>query len=215
MSARGSFETGEAAAAASARKKRRIRISLASLVAVVSLATGILTLKDQLFPSDDKAPPVVVVPKQQSGPVARFDGIAGHLAESRALLDFLDQHDDDVVYLEVGFPKLSPAGPVSGDNVVAKTVATETGDLSQIASISLMTTCPPEAAGEENPTPQDGCMGSELMIGKPETRDSYTYFEHGVPAIKGYFKVDVTGGLHQGLSPIFLKPLTFAQATGR
>ena len=46
-----------------------------------------------------------------------------------------------------------------------------------------------------------------------ETDDSSAFFQHGVPVMKGYFKVDVTGGLQMGISPVFLKPLTFEQAT--
>ncbi len=76
-----------------------------------------------------------------------------------------------------------------------------------------MTECdsdiPPEMT---NPTPADGCTGTSLRIDGPETADSQTFFEHGVPIIKGYFAVDVTGALHQGLTPIGLEPLTFDQA---
>lgn len=202
--------------AATARKKRRrVRISLATLVALVTLATGVLTLKDQLFPGDDGETSVVVAPREP-GEIPRYDGIAGHLADSRALLDFLDQHDDDTVYLEVGFPKLSPPGPVSGDNVVVATVPYKGGNKAVIKQIGLMTECPSGIPlTKENPTPEDGCTGTSLDIQDSETDDSGTFFQHGVPAIKGYFKVDVTGALHMGLSPIFLKPLTFEQATRR
>jgi hypothetical protein len=65
-----------------------------------------------------------------------------------------------------------------------------------------MTECPSNLPGEkENPTPKDGCMGSSLDIQGPETEDAATFFQHGVPMIKGYFKVDVTGGLHHGTQP--------------
>ena len=199
-------------------KRRRLGVSLATLVAVVTLATGVLTLKDQLFPPDDgaKAPTVVVTPQtHRTDEIQRFDGIAGHLAESRALLDFLDQHDDDIVYLEVGFPTLSPPGPISGDNVVVETVSASGGTTTtEIKEIALMTRCPPDLPSTtENPTPRDACTGTSLDIQGEETTDSGTHFQHGVPVIKGYFKVDVTGGLQMGLSPIFLRPLTFEQAT--
>jgi hypothetical protein len=83
-----------------------------------------------------------------------------------------------------------------------------------IKEIALMTKCGSALSPtEKNPTVADGCTGISLDIQGPETQDSYTFFEHGVPVIKGYFKVDVTGGLQNGLSPIFLKPLTFQQAT--
>ena len=39
---------------ARASRKRRVGISLGTLVALVSLATGILTLRDQLFPRDER-----------------------------------------------------------------------------------------------------------------------------------------------------------------
>lgn len=44
--------------------------------------------------------------------------------------------------------------------------------------------------------------------------DSYTTFQHGVPVITGYDAVDVADYLQMGISPIFLKPLTYDQATG-
>ena len=85
----------------------------------MGLVTGLLTLKDQLFPKEEEKKPTVVVAPRDRGEIPRFDGIAGHLAESRALLDFLGQHDDEVVYLEVGFPKLG-TGPGGGENVVVR-----------------------------------------------------------------------------------------------
>jgi hypothetical protein len=63
-----------------------------------------------------------------------------------------------------------------------------------------------------NPTPADGCMGTGLRVSGPETEDAETFFEHGVPRIKGYFAVDVTGDLHQGVTAINLEPLTSEQA---
>lgn len=152
-------------------------------------------------------------PNRSTSEIARFDGIASHFADARALLDFFDQHDNDIVYLRVGFPKHSTG---SGGNVVAETVPYKGGDKYEIKEISLMTKCSSDRTLEkENPTTKDGCTGASLDIRGPETDDSGTFFEHGVPVIKGYFKVDVTGGLHMGLSPILLKPLTFEQATQR
>jgi hypothetical protein len=55
-------------------------------------------------------------------------------------------------------------------------------------------------------------MGTGLHISGPETTDTETFFEHGVPRLKGYFAVDVTGDLHQGITAINLKPLTLNQA---
>jgi hypothetical protein len=79
-----------------------------------------------------------------------------------------------------------------------------------------MTECASDIpAGETNPTTADGCMGTSVSIDGPETEDSQTFFEHGVPRIKGHFLVDVTGSLHMGITPINLKPLTFEQAKSR
>jgi hypothetical protein len=196
-----------------AGKKRRVRISLATLVALMTLATGALTLKGQLFHGDNKAGSGSIQ-ANSAGEIPRFEGISGHLAESRALLDFFSQYNNRTVYLSVGFPKLSPAGPVSGANVITATVPYKDGNRTLIKEIDLMTSCQSSLpTTEENPTVEDGCMGTSLDIQGAETEDSYTFFQHGVPVIKGYFRVDVTGGLQNGLSPIFLKPLTFQQAT--
>jgi hypothetical protein len=84
-----------------------------------------------------------------------------------------------------------------------------------VSDVALMTKCDSNIAPDElNPTPSDGCMGTDLRISGPETKDTETFFDHGVPNVKGYFAVDVTGDLHQGLTAINGKPLTFEQAKG-
>ena len=76
-----------------------------------------------------------------------------------------------------------------------------------------MTTCSSDiSATVTNPTPADGCMGTGLHISGPETIDTQTYFDNGVPVLDGYFAVDVTGDLHQGITAIDLRPLTAEQA---
>ena len=185
---------------------------MATLVSLVTLATGVLTLKDSLFGGDEGARTAPGQSQQTTGEIPRFDGVAGHLSQSRALLSFLDQHDSETVYLEVGFPDIL-SGPLGGDNVVVDDVPEKSGTKRLVKQVSLMTKCDPPA-NKENPTPADGCQGTSLAIQGAENDDSGTFFQHGVPVIKGYFTVDVTGGLHMGLSPIFLRPLTFAQATG-
>jgi hypothetical protein len=150
-----------------------------------------------------------------TGEIDRFEGVAGHLAESRALLDFLDQHDDETVYLDVGFPELA-TGPAGGDNVGVETFPAEGGGTLYVpAQITLMTECESGAPPpEENPTVADGCQGTSLTLDGPVNEDSFGTFEHGVPVIQGHFLVDITGGLYMGVTPILLRPLTFAQATG-
>jgi hypothetical protein len=150
-----------------------------------------------------------------SGEIDRFEGVAGHLAESRALVDFLDQHDDETVYLDVGFPDLA-TGPAGGENVGVETFPAEGGGTLYVPTqITLMTECEPGAPlPQENPTIADGCMGTSLTFDGPVNQDSFGTFEHGVPVVQGHFLVDVTGGLHMGVTPILLRPLTFEQATG-
>ena len=195
------------------RPKVRVGAAVATVAALVGIATGVLTLRDQL--SDDDG-------KSSTGPgtgaqcaprkISRYDGVAGHFAEGRALLDFFEQHDREPVYLDVGFPDLL-TGPGGGENVVTRTEPFKGGTRSVLTEVALMTKCdsdiPPETT---NPTPADGCKGTALRIDGPETKDSQTFFEHGVPRIKGYFAVDVTGALHMGVTPINLKPLTFDQS---
>ena len=179
--------------------RKRSSLVAATFVAAVGLLS-------ELAASPAEAP-------TREGPIPRFVGIAGHLAESRAVLDFLDQHSHDVVYLDVGFPDLSPPGPTDGPNVEVETQSVQSGTVVRIQSVSLMTECPTGDPATDNPTTAEGCTGSSLTIQGPENDDSGTYFEHGVPVIEGYFEVDVTGGLQMGLSPITLRPLTFREAS--
>src|SRR5436190_4389793 len=198
----------------SKRSKVQIGAAIGTVAALVGIVTGVLTLTNQLF-SGDGGKGSTGGGESQPRKIPRYAGIAGHLAKGRALLDFLDQNNRQPVYLEVGFPDLA-TGPAGGDNVVSRTEPFEGGTRYLVSDVDLMTKCDANIRPENvNPTPADGCMGTELRIAGPETNDSQTFFEHGVPEFKGYFAVDVTGDLHQGLTAINLKPLTFEQARRR
>jgi hypothetical protein len=185
---------------------------LVSILASLAGVVGVLLALGVLEPFDESEPATDGGTVDEDGEIPRFDGLAGHLANSRALLDFLEQNDDQTVQLDVDFPDHLAAE----ENVFTETVPVEgPGHRLTISSIDLMTECEPGAPlPEENPTVADGCMGVSLSIEGTETEDSRTFIEDGVPAIRGYYVVDVTGALHMGLSPIFLRPLTFEQATG-
>jgi hypothetical protein len=193
------------------RSRLRMGAALATVATLVGIATGVLTLRDQLF-SDDEDSPRSTSPGEREIP--RFDGVAGHFAEGRALVDFLEQHNRETVYLDVGFPD-HLTGPGGGDNVISKDVPFQGGSRYVVTNLTLGTECSTDIPQEDtNPPIADGCQGTSLHIDGPETEDSRTFFEHGVPRIKGHFRVDDTGGLYMGLRPINLKPLTFEQATG-
>lgn len=200
-------ESSERTAESSRRFLER-PLGIVSLIAgVVGILTGIVGLVITLGGSGGDGSSDANA--DRTGEIQEFEGVAGHLAESRAILSFLDQHDRDVVYLDVGFPPI--LGPASGENLLVERVSNEDGTTSdEIQQIDLMTDCGTSGANSvENPTVEDGCTGVALRIGQPQNPDAQTFFEHGVPRVKGYFRVDVTGGLYQGLRPIGLEPLTF------
>ena len=181
-------------------------LGIVTLIAgVVGIVTGVVTL--WLTLSNANGEPQNV--EGQAGEVQEFEGVVGHLAESRAILSFLDQNNGEAVYLDVGFPSI--IGGETDGNLLVEKVDNPDGSRSQkIREISLMTDCANSDANRNpNPSVQDGCSGVALRIGQPQHRDAQTFFEHGVPRVKGYFRVDVTGGLYQGLSPIGLTPMTF------
>jgi hypothetical protein len=182
------------------------------VAALVGIATGVLTLRDQLS-SDDSGKSSTGAGQSEPRKIPRYDGVAGHLAESRALLDFLDQHNRESVYLDVGFPDHIGAPGGRTDNVASFSEPYKGGTRFVIKELDLMTQCDSNVSPKKkNPTVFDSCQGSGLFIIGRETNESQTFFEHGVPRIKGYFAVDVTGALHMGITPINLKPLTFDQA---
>ncbi|MEX2448550.1 MAG: hypothetical protein WD404_07385 [Solirubrobacterales bacterium] len=145
--------------------------------------------------------------------LARFEGVAGHLAESTALLSFLDQHNREAVQLDVGFTELRTT-PAGSPNVGVERVPYEGGTLPVPRSIALMTDCVGGGRPNGSQTEREPCNGTVLILKGDITSDSSGHFEHGVPVIEGYFLVDVTGGLYMGMTPILLRPLTFEQATG-
>jgi hypothetical protein len=197
------------------RSKLRMGAALATVATLVGIATGVLTLRDQIFGEDEPEPPPPAN-TADSGEIASFDGVAGNFADSRAILDFLDQHDREPVYLDVGFPDHA-TGPGGGDNVVSQEEPFQGGTAYRVESVVLITECSSgvEIDPASPPTVADGCQGTSLAIDGPETTDSNTFFEHGVPRMKGHFQVDVTGALYMGISPIQLTPLTEEKARER
>ncbi len=55
-------------------------------------------------------------------------------------------------------------------------------------------------------------MATALSVRGRRINESGGFLSHGFPVLKGYFAVDATGGLHMGITPIRLKPLTLEQA---
>jgi hypothetical protein len=197
----------------SRKGKRKLRMGavLATVATLIGIVTGILTIRDQLFSGNGDGQPPATSPPEKTR-IARFEGVAGHLAESRAILDFLDQHDHETVYLDVGFPDHA-TGPAGGDNVLVEEVPYKGGTTVHVTSLTLVTKCNSGVAPGETPRIDANCVGTSLELSGPETDDSGTFFQGGVPVIKGHFVVDVTGALHMGRTPIYLKPVTFEQAT--
>jgi hypothetical protein len=197
------------------RSRLRTGAVLATVATLVGIATGVLTLRDQLFPSDDvKDGPPGQTTAQEPG-IPSFEKPVGHFAEARPVLAFLKRNDREAVFLDINFPDLG-TGPGGGDNVESQTEPFKGGTRYLVTSVTLITNCFEEIpAGETNPTPSDGCQGTSLRIGGPETEDSQTSFQHGVPKIKGYFIVDDTGFMQMGITTIILRPVTFDEAKVR
>jgi hypothetical protein len=183
---------------------------LVSIAAGLAGVAGTLIALGVIEGSDDPESPPTPAPAE-SEEIPRYEGVAGHLAEGTALIDFLEQHDRETVLLDVSFPNHFNTG--GADNVYTEDVGSESGTFPPISSIELMTECDPEGPLPENPTVSDGCMGVSLSIQGDQTEDSYTTFLHGAPLITGYYTVDVTDYLQMGISPILLKPLTYEEAT--
>jgi hypothetical protein len=192
------------------RSRLRVGAAIGTVATIVGIATGVLTLRTQIFggPSGSSNTATDSAPRE----VPQYQGIAGHFAAGQRLLAFLNQNDGQSVHLHVAFPDLA-TGPGGGPNVYTRSEPFQGGTISHITEVDLMTTCSGDiSATNTDPTPADGCMGTGLAITGPETTDTQTYFDNGVPVLDGYFAVDVTGDLHQGITAIDLRPLTAKQA---
>jgi hypothetical protein len=185
---------------------------IASAAAIVGIATGIFTLRDQLFGSDDGPAP----PQGDGREVPYFNDVASHLEESRDLIGFLQTHDGDAVQLEVGFQLGLDDFSVDGFGVPSS-------EPDALPRITLYTECTPPLSPAEQEQFDLGfrdqlvigrCFGDELLITGPDTDESGIYVIHGNPRIEGYFLVDI-GDLHMGFTAISLKPINFQEAIAR
>jgi hypothetical protein len=191
-------------------KRRRLSVWLGSAAAIVGLATGVLTLRDQIFGSDAESPG-----PGPSATIPYFDGISGHLERSDDLIDFLKNHDGDAVRMQAGFR-------VGSQDFSVKGFGTEPYEPGDDPRIDLYTECTPPLSDSEreqvelgfsNALPPPRCMVWQLWVG-PDTDESGIYVTHGSPRLEGYFVVDI-GDLHMGYTPITLKPINSQEARAR
>ncbi len=132
--------------------------------------------------------------------VPRYDGVVGNFEASRAFISFLEDHDGEPVQLdEVGFNE------ATFDDFI--------GNPGDVSYVQVWTECDPPIPDDVDPDTGIGCMATSFQIAGDHTDDTQAYLTHGVPVYDGYFRVDVSGTLQNGVSPIFLAPLTREEAT--
>jgi hypothetical protein len=179
------------------RISKKLAVWLAVATSVVGLATGVLALKDQIFPGDQGETDAAATGNGTRA-IPRFKGVAGHFDQSEALLDFLAQHDGEPVKLLVSFRV--PEEDFSGE-------------FASVNSVRMYTSCQPLATGEQPNGAK--CTGTNLVVVGPTNGDALAGVAHGAPVLDGYFKVDLTRHVDMGLEALALEPLTLEQASGR
>lgn len=140
--------------------------------------------------------------------VARFSGVVGNFASSRAFLTFLADHDDEPVRLDrVGFNE------ATFEDVITQTVEVDGKNVVRVTSVQIFPDCTPPISGDESPSIGRGCGATSFEIVGEQIAQACGYLTHAVSVYDGYFRVDVTGILSQGVTPVKLEPMTEEQAT--
>lgn len=135
--------------------------------------------------------------------IPRFNGVVGNFAEARAFVSFLENNDGDPVQLEeVGFNE------ATFDDFITETIEVDGKDVLQVSYVQVWTECTPDIPEDTDPEFGMGCLATSFQIDGQDTDDAQAYLTHGVPVYDGFFRVDVSGILQNGVSPIFLEPLT-------
>ena len=201
------------------RRPRRLGVWLASAAAVVGIATGILTLRDQIFPPDttNTGPSP---PPAENGTIPYFSGSVGHLENSRDFIGFLQKHDGDAVRLDAGFR-------VTLDDFRVEGFGVKPNDSEDYSWVVLYERCDPPLSPAEKEKLDFGsasardelsipgrCFGSELYVQSPNTDDSGIYVAHGTPRMEGYFAVNM-GDLQMGFEGIRIRPIEAVEAHAR
>lgn len=147
-------------------------------------------------------------PPSEKQAVPRFDGVVGNFELSRSFISFLEDNDGNPVQLEqVGFNE------ATAEDFITEVVEDGGKSVLQVSYVQVWTECDPQLPEETDPGFALGCMATSFEVQGEDTEDAQAYVSHGVPVYDGFFRVDVTGTLAQGVSPIFLEPLTRAEAT--
>ena len=180
-------------------RRRSVRISLATLATLVGLATGLFTLREQIFGSAD---PSSDGPASQEKALPTFQkGGIDHFEDAEAFIDFLQANDGKAVKLTVSFGDVTSFG-----------IDTEGGDDPYVTLYyEPCVTRPPPG---QHPGLEHGCVGTNVVVsGEDPAVPSQLYYSSGL-RLQGYFAVQSAGGeMHQGISGIILRALSFEQAT--
>jgi hypothetical protein len=205
-----SGESGQTESQSRSPRSRSLQIWLASAAAVIGIATGVFTLRDQIFGSDPG-------PTEENIPY--FDAVVGPLEKSRDFIGFLQTHDGDAVRLNAGFQVALDDFSVDGFGT-ARGESTEEG---ADPWVRVYTECTPPLSGAEQEQFDLGsrdelvigrCFGDDLFVDGPDTEDSGIYVIHGAPRMEGYFLVDI-GDLQMGFTAVYLTPISFEEASER
>jgi hypothetical protein len=206
-------ESGKSQAGHSRRP--RLGVWIASAATLVGLATGVLTLKDQIFGSGSDAPTPAAPRTAAPRTVPKFEGVVGQVERSQDFIGFLQTHDGDAVELKAGFQIALDDYAVEGFG--------QQGVDPDSRYIRLMTECNLPLTEAEQDEVDLGmrdqlmpgrCGGTELFVTGRDTDESGIYVSHGSPRLEGYFVVR-SGDLHQGFRGMTLKPISFDEAIAR
>lgn len=163
-----------------------------AIVGLVGVIAGVVTVIG--FVQGDEPGPAQPTPTTtaRAGPES-FRGEVGDLKEGTNFLEFVFDHDGEVVRLDLQLTAQDVYGGGGG-----------VGPYFRIWN---------DCNGEQVPqkSPEQRCFGWQFTLNPARTTDSFLSTLSGAH-VEGYFAILVRGNLHMGLNVVTLKPLTADRA---
>jgi len=163
---------------------------LATVVAVITIVTGILTIRDQLFGgSGDPAP----ASPTTSPSLPAYEDRVGNFDSADQLLDFLNRNDSNVVDLSLAFD--------------SDVVDFDTEGAEGIDPYVVLYYEPCSVPNGQTVSAADGCPGTQLSISGQEPDGTSKFYFSGGLRLEGFYRVRALREMHQGISAIALEAL--------